>query len=98
MENQLLEQLQVAVKGIEEIKQSNELIKADLVSFKAEFQQSIETVKSDINELKVSLAKVDTKVEGIDKRLGNEEAISRIALGSVAGGTILAFIKYLFFS
>lgn len=72
MENQLIEKMDKAIAGIEEIKKSNE-------------------------EIKLSIVKLEAKVEGLDTRLANEEAISRIVMGSVAGGTMLAFVKYLFF-
>jgi hypothetical protein len=37
-----------------------------------------------------SIVKIEEKVAGIDKRLSNEETISRTALGAIAGDTVLA--------
>ena len=94
---QLSEQLSVAISGIEAIKQSNERLNSELTEFKAEYKEDIKAIKVDINQIKIDLGKLDTKVSGIDTRLGNEEAISRSVLGVVAGGSILALIKYLLF-
>jgi peptidoglycan hydrolase CwlO-like protein len=84
--DQILEQLSNSTKGIESIQRSVDLMKSDIAQ-----------TKDDIKELKLNLGKLDVKVSGIDTRLGNEETISRNALGIVAGGTMLAVTKYLFF-
>jgi predicted phage-related endonuclease len=89
-DEQLLQQLSIAIRGIDEIKKSNEETLASLNEFKAEF-------KAETANLKLEIGKLDVKVSGIDTRLGNEEVISRNALGIVAGGTMLAVVKYIFF-
>ncbi|MDJ0903726.1 MAG: hypothetical protein QNJ55_33545 [Xenococcus sp. MO_188.B8] len=60
---------------------------------KSEFKQ----INTRFNEVEKSIVKIEERVAGIDKRLSNEETISRTALGAIAGGTVLAVAKYLFF-
>ena len=60
---------------------------------KGEFKQ----INTRFNEVEKSIVKIEERVAGIDKRLSNEETISRTALGAIAGGTVLAVAKYLFF-
>ena len=91
-EEKILEQLALAIQGIEAIKQTHRQMQADI----AETKEDIKIIKTDVSELKLSLGKLEEKVSGIDTRLANEETISRNALGVVAGGTILAVIKYIF--
>lgn len=59
-------------------------------------------LKGDIKELKVDIKRVEEKLEakmdGIDKRLGNEEFISRSAFTAVVVGVSTGLVKYLFFS
>lgn len=60
---------------------------------KTEFKQ----VNDRLTEVEKSLVKLDERIAGIDKRLSNEETISRTALGAIFGGVAIAAIKYLFF-
>ncbi len=48
-------------------------------------------------EVEKSIIKLDEKVSGIDKRLSNEETVSRTAFGAILAGVALSVIKYLFF-
>ena len=43
------------------------------------------------------IKRVEEKVNGIDKRLGNEEFISRSAFTAVIVGVMVGLVKYLFF-
>ena len=46
-------------------------------------------------ELEKFCSRIEEKVLGIDKRLSNEETISRTAVGAVVGGTVLAVVRFL---
>ena len=43
------------------------------------------------------IKRVEEKINGIDKRLGNEEFISRSAFTAVIVGVMAGLVKYLFF-
>lgn len=55
-------------------------------------------IKEDVNDLKTQQKVLEEKINGVDTRLKNEETISRTALGAIAGVTVLAVAKYLFFA
>ena len=44
------------------------------------------------------IKRVEEKVNGLDKRLGNEEFISRSAFTAVIVGVMAGLVKYLFFA
>ncbi len=71
------------------------LVKID--NLNKEMTSEFKQVNNRFNEVDKSIVKIEEKVAGIDKRLSNEETISRTALGAIAGGTVLAVAKYLFF-
>ncbi len=62
-----------------------------------EVRSEFKGVNNGLNEVEKSLIKLDEKIAGIDKRLSNEETISRTALGAIVGGAALTVIKYWFF-
>ncbi|MEL6440854.1 MAG: Bdr protein [Cyanobacteria bacterium J06621_8] len=62
-----------------------------------EVRTEFKGVNDRLTEVEKSIVKLDEKVAGIDKRLSNEETISRTAFGAIAGGTVLAVLKYWFF-
>ena len=62
-----------------------------------EMRTEFKQVNDRIVEVEKSMVKLDEKIAGIDKRLSNEETISRTALGAIVGGAALTVIKYWFF-
>lgn len=62
-----------------------------------EMTSEFKGINNRFNEVDKSIVKIEEKVAGVDKRLSNEETISRTPLGAIAGGTVLAVAKYLFF-
>ncbi len=49
-------------------------------------------------DIKRVVEKLEAKMDGIDKRLGNEEFISRSAFTALVVGVSTGLVKYLFFS
>jgi hypothetical protein len=66
-------------------------------SLNSEIKTEFGRVNDRLTEVEKSLVKLDERIAGIDKRLSNEETISRTALGAIFGGVSIAAIKYLFF-
>ncbi len=62
-----------------------------------EMRTEFKQVNDRIVEVEKTMVKLDEKIAGIDKRLSNEETISRTALGAIVGGAALTVIKYWFF-
>ena len=60
---------------------------------KSEFKQ----LNDRVIDVEKSIIKLDEKISGIDKRLSNEETVSRTAFGAILAGVALSVIKYLFF-
>ena len=52
-------------------------------------------VKGEIKRVEETLS---AKVDGLDKRLSNEETISRTAFGALMVASLAGLVKYLFFS
>ena len=78
-----------------------------------ELKELIVDISKQVNELdkkmEVGFAKIEgeikrveetlsTKVDGLDKRLSNEETISRTALAALVVASLAGLVKYLFFS
>ncbi|WP_017294435.1 DUF4164 family protein [Geminocystis herdmanii] len=59
-------------------------------------ENKIDHVANKVNDIKVNLAKVDEKIIGLDKRLGNLEFVTRSIVGGVIVALLLAFARYLF--
>jgi hypothetical protein len=58
-------------------------------------------VATEIARLEGKIVALDTKVDSIDRRIGNEEIVSRslfIAVIAVIGGLVAGLVKFLFFS
>ncbi|NET53823.1 MAG: Bdr protein, partial [Merismopedia sp. SIO2A8] len=53
-----------------------------------------ETLSKDIKRVE---DKLDAKVDGLDKRLANQEVVGRTAFIAVIAGAFTGLIKYLFF-
>jgi len=49
-------------------------------------------------DIKRVVEKLEAKMDGIDKRLGNEEFISRSAFTALVVGVSTGLVKYIFFS
>ena len=58
-------------------------------------------IKSDIKEgfaeVKGEIKRLDERINGLDKRLSNEEVISRSAFITVIGGVAAGLVKLFFF-
>jgi glycerol kinase len=78
-----------------------------------ELKELIVDISKQVNELdkkmEVGFAKIEgeikrveetlsAKVDGLDKRLSNEETISRTAFGALMVASLAGLVKYLFFS
>jgi hypothetical protein len=64
----------------------------------AKFNELDKKVEVGFAELKGEIKRIDEKLIGIDKRLGNEEFIVRGGIVIVFGGLVTAFVKQIFFS
>jgi chromosome segregation ATPase len=56
----------------------------------------IDNLANQVNEVKINVAKLDEKIIGVDKRLGNLEFVARSIAGGVIIALLLAFARYLF--
>ncbi|MCS6911490.1 MAG: hypothetical protein NZM11_13120, partial [Anaerolineales bacterium] len=43
------------------------------------------------------IKRLDERLVSLDKRIANEELISRNAFGAIIAGVVIALVKYLFF-
>ncbi|MCS7031174.1 MAG: hypothetical protein NZL92_06545, partial [Gloeomargarita sp. SKYG116] len=68
---------------------------------KGEIRASEEKLRGEINtsEQRVmgEIKRLDERFASLDKRLANEEVISRSAFGAIIAGIVVALAKYLFF-
>ncbi len=55
-------------------------------------------VATEIARLEGKIGALDTKVDSIDRRIGNEEIVSRSLFIAVIGGLVAGLVKFLFFS
>ena len=88
-DNQRIEQTLRA--EIEALKTDNQRIESTL---RAEMSEMRETLSADNRRIE---EKLDARVDGLEKRLVNQEVISRTAFIAVVGGTFTGLIKFLFF-
>jgi VIT1/CCC1 family predicted Fe2+/Mn2+ transporter len=61
---------------------------------KGEIKRVEEKLETKIDGVQCTL---EAKIDGPDKRLGNEEIISRTAFAALVVGSLVGLIKYLFF-
>ncbi|WP_013322612.1 hypothetical protein [Gloeothece verrucosa] len=77
-------------------------IETGLTEVRGEIKRLDEKIDSRFSQLdqKIDLrfAQLEEKMNGLDKRLGNEEVISRTAFATILAGALAGLIKYLFFS
>ncbi|NCO74164.1 MAG: hypothetical protein GW856_02735 [Cyanobacteria bacterium] len=59
-------------------------------------EDKIDNLANQVNEVKINVAKLDEKIIGVDKRLGNLEFVARSIAGGVIIALLLAFARYLF--
>lgn len=59
-------------------------------------ENKIDHLANEVNDIKVYVAKVDEKIIGLDKRLGNLEFVARSIAGGIIIALLLAFTRYLF--
>ena len=99
MHNELLiKQLKTVIQGVENFQQSNAKIKADFVELRAESKDNIKDVQTDLTELKIKLATLETKIEDVSTNLDKKELNKSFVYGGITGITILTLAKYLFFN
>ena len=94
------ERLSADIRSVEdrlggEIKRVEERLSADIKSVEDRLSADIRSVE---DRLGGEIKRVEEKVSGIDKRIGNEEFISRGALAAVFVSVSAGVIKYLFSS
>jgi hypothetical protein len=54
-------------------------------------------VATEVARLEGKIGALDTKVDSIDRRIGNEEIVSRSLFIAVIGGLVAGLVKFLFF-
>jgi hypothetical protein len=54
-------------------------------------------VATEVARLERKIGALDTKVDSIDRRIGNEEIVSRSLFIAVIGGLVAGLVKFLFF-
>lgn len=74
----------------------SQIIEVNIADVLIRLETKIDHLSEDVNELKVSVAKLDEKIIGLDKRLSNLEFIFRSIAGGIIIALILAAARYLF--
>ncbi|MGI0480316.1 hypothetical protein ACN4EE_05950 [Geminocystis sp. CENA526] len=65
-------------------------------SLERKFDDKFYHLSNEVNAVKVNVAKLDEKITGVDKRLGNLEFIFRSIAGGIIITLILATARYFF--
>jgi len=65
-------------------------------SLERKFDNKFDHLSNEVNAVKVNVAKLDEKITGVDKRLGNLEFIFRSIAGGIIIALILAAARYFF--
>ncbi len=60
------------------------------------FDDKFDHLSNEVNAVKVNVAKLDEKIVGVDKRLGNLEFVFRSIAGGIIIALILAAARYFF--
>ncbi|MCS7031172.1 MAG: hypothetical protein NZL92_06535 [Gloeomargarita sp. SKYG116] len=84
-----------------EIKRVETKLEGEIQRLETEIKAAEERLTSQMRrletELKVEIKRIDDRFDGFDKRIANEELISRSAFGTLLLGLVTAIVKLLFF-
>ena len=74
----------------------SQIIETDLKEVLAQINGKLDKLTENVNEIKVSLARLEEGQNGLSKRLDNLEFISRAVIGGIIVALLAGLAKFLF--
>ena len=74
----------------------SQIIETDLKEVLAQINGKLDKLTEDVNDIKVSLARLEEGQNGLSKRLDNLEFISRAVVGGIIVALLAGLAKFLF--